>query len=100
MPVRVPDRPPVASILTPSEGQVLVAGQSMRLWAMVTDATGKALEVERAVWKVDGKEAGAGLDVFVAAPAEGKHKATLTVKAGTKRAETAVGFLTMETPKV
>jgi len=97
--VRVPDRPPVASILTPSEGQVLVAGQSMRLWAMVTDPTGKALEVERALWKVDGKEAGVGLDVFVPAPPEGEHRLTLAVKAGTKRAETVVGFLTMEMPR-
>jgi hypothetical protein len=97
--VRVPDRPPLVSILRPGDGQVLIAGQSMRLWAVVSTPAGEALDIKRAVWTVDGKEAGTGLDVFVPAPPQGEHRLTLIVDTTGKQAEKTIRFATFEVPK-
>jgi hypothetical protein len=97
--VRVPDRPPVVSILTPRDGQVLIAGQTMRLWGVVSTPAGEAPDIKHAFWTVDGKEAGTGLDVFVPAPPQGEHRLTLTVDTTGKQAEKTIRFATVEVPK-
>jgi hypothetical protein len=97
--VKVPHRPPLISILTPGDQQVLLAGQSMRLWGGGSTQTGETSEFERAVWMVDGKEAGAGLDIFIPAPPQGEHRLTLIVEAKGKRTEKTISFATLDLPK-
>jgi hypothetical protein len=97
--VDVPERPPVIAILTPRQQQALIEGQSMRLWGVVSNPTGKAEKPERAVWLIDGKEVATGLDAFIAAPRRGKHKLTLVVRKRNKKTEKTVSFTTLQAPK-
>jgi hypothetical protein len=71
----------------------------MRRWGIVTTQTGEAFEFERAVWMLDGKEAGVGLDIFVPAPPQGDHRLSLMVEAKGKRTERTISFATLEVPK-
>lgn len=99
VPVRVPDRPPVASILSPDDRAVLMAGDPMRVWGVVTDRTGEPADIEHAAWLIDGEEVGAGLDAFIEAPPHGEHRLTLVVEVKGKHVETDCVFATVEMPK-
>ena len=74
LPVTLPDRPAEGVILHPVDGYTYAAGQSVRLWASVVDASGDA--TADVVWLVDGKEVARGLDAFVTLEA-GERTVTL-----------------------
>jgi hypothetical protein len=93
--VTIPRRGPELSILGPRDGQTFATPGPMRLWAMGTDSTGEAITDEQVRWEIDGREAGEGLDLFVAAPEPGEHRATAFVK-GRGGGDVSVGFLTVE----
>jgi hypothetical protein len=97
--VEIPARPPVVSILSPRDGQTLVAGNPMRLWGAVTGTDSEAGSAEGGRWLMDGKEAAAGLDAFITAPAAGEHRLTLIIGARSERAETVVKFRTVRLPR-
>jgi hypothetical protein len=97
--LRVPERPPVVSILSPRDRQVLLADQPMRLWGAVSAPGGGEVEVEGAAWTLDDRPIGAGLDTFVKAPAKGEHRLTVAVATKGKRTERTVSFVTIEVPK-
>lgn len=60
--VSVPPRAPSIAILHPVDRFTYVAGQTVRLWASVIESEARRVE---AVWSVDGKEVGRGLDTWV-----------------------------------
>ena len=83
------------------DGQTLVAGQPMRLWAAVgdpaDDGTGDPpSEQPDARWTLDRKAAAEGVDAFVTAPKAGKHRLELTVGAGKKAARATVESVTVD----
>lgn len=94
----VPHRPPAVSIMSPRDGQTLVAGRPMRLWATASRGDGEAVEPKRARWLIDGKEAAEGLDVFVGAPRAGEHRLTLQVATEEGKAEQTVRFRVVRVP--
>ena len=75
--IDLPERPPTVAILHPYDKRTLKAGGSMRLHGMATAADGRAIDPEKCVWTIDGKQVGTGLDLFVPAPDPGEHEATL-----------------------
>jgi hypothetical protein len=96
--VEVPERPLAVSILTPRDGQTLVAGQPMRLWgAAQSDRPADEAEL-RAVWILNGEEVAEGPDTFFTAPSAGEHKLTLQVSLGDQRGEATVSFITVQIP--
>lgn len=96
--VEIPQRPPAVSILTPRDGQTLVAGAPMRLAGAATLANGAAASGESARWLIDGKGAAEGLDTFVTAPAAGEHRLTLLVTDEGGRGEESIRFRTVKLP--
>lgn len=96
--IRVPRRPASATILSPRDGQAFAAGSPMRLWAAPITAGDEPPEDEAVIWLVDGKEVGAGSDIFVEAPRPGSHRASVRFGKGRGRnqAETTVRFETFE----
>lgn len=96
--VEVPERPLAVSILTPRDGQTLVAGQSMRLWGAAQSDRPAEKEELKAVWVLDGEEVAEGLDVFLSAPSAGEHKLVLQVSMGDQRGETTASFITVDVP--
>ena len=96
--VEVPERPLTVSILTPRDGQTLVAGQPMRLWGAAQSDQHAEEEGRKALWILDGDEIAEGLDVFITAPRTGEHKLTLQVFQGDKSGEATVSFITLEIP--
>jgi hypothetical protein len=91
--VEVPQRPPVVSILAPRNAERLMAGGSMRLWGVVSDGSGKAVTVKRAVWLLDGKKIADVLDHFVNVPTEGKHELALVVTTEGGESKQTVRFI-------
>jgi hypothetical protein len=96
--VTIPPRPPAVSIMSPRDGQTLVAGQTMRIWGAVSDGTGEELEVKSARWLLDGKEVAKGLDEFVIAPRAGTHRLTLSVMTEEGKTDQTIRFKTVSVP--
>jgi hypothetical protein len=78
--IEVPRQPPAVAILSPSDGQAVMAGHPMRLWAAVTDSAGTPLLEDVLLWLIDAQEVGRGADVWITAPTAGEHRATLLVR--------------------
>jgi hypothetical protein len=94
--VQVPASAPNVSILRPLEGNTFIAGYPLRLWGVATEQGGDWVDADACSWTLDGKDAGRGLDVFIAAPKAGRHKCTLSVRGAGGRAEQTVTFETVE----
>jgi hypothetical protein len=77
--ITLPDRPAEIAILHPRAGSPYVAGQTIRLWGSAVAADGGPVLTDRCSWSVDGKKAGKGLDLFIAAPRAGQHEIRFTV---------------------
>lgn len=93
----VPKRGPAVSILTPRDGQTLVAGSPMRLWGAATEAGEPEKRGDARVrWLLDGKAVAEGLDAFVTAPAPGKHRLELIAGENGGRSAAALGFATVD----
>lgn len=77
--VTIAPRPPVVSILYPSETHRVYADKLVHLWGVVTSRSDDVVDDERCVWYIDGKEVGKGCDIWVETPGAGKHEARLVV---------------------
>jgi len=78
--VRVPEAPPDVAILSPRDGEMVLAGSTLRLWGAAGTQDGSGLEDERAArWRIDDEKVGRGLDVWVPAPEPGEHTVSLSV---------------------
>ena len=91
--VRVPVRASEVVILSPSEGDMLITGRPMRLWAQASNPDGTPLDEESGRWSIDNKEAGQGFEAWVDAPAPGEHLATFAVD---RRSRATVTFRTID----
>ena len=78
--VRIPSRPMQAVILSPREGETLVVGRPLRLWANAIGPDGEPLDDERASWVVDDNEVGRGLDIWTEMPPPGEHRVRLVLR--------------------
>jgi hypothetical protein len=94
--VRVPARAHDVAILTPRDGQTLVAEAPMRLHGVATDPRKPEEQVKGARWLLDRKEAAEGLDAFVPAPSPGRHRLELVVGRGRAPVRTAIEFVTVD----
>ena len=93
--IDVPERGPVAAILHPRDGQTLVAGRTMQLWAAATDQAGEPLDDEASNWELDGERVGAGSEVWLTAPRPGEHEVVLTVAGPGEDARVTARFTTI-----
>jgi len=93
--IHIPERPPVASIMHPRDGQTLLAGQPMQLWAAVADQSGEPLGDEGCKWILDGDDVGEGKEVWLDAPRPGEHELILLVVAPGEDARASVRFTTV-----
>jgi hypothetical protein len=96
--VSVPQRPPEVAVLHPTDGQTLVAGGTMRLWAAVSAADGGPLEEASYAWILDGEPFADGDDAWAKAPPPGEHGLTLRVRSAGGEAESTVRFSTVDVP--
>lgn len=78
--VRLPGRPVQAAILSPREGETLVVGRPLRLWANATGSDGEPVDDESASWILDDQEVGRGLDIWTEMPPPGEHRVRLVVR--------------------
>jgi hypothetical protein len=93
--VEVDQRPPAVSILSPGDGQTLIAGRPMRLLGAVTAAGDDGEDPRIVRWVLDGRPVAESLDAFVTAPAAGAHHLELQVSAPGPPAEATGGFVTV-----
>jgi hypothetical protein len=98
--VHFPDRGPSVSILSPRDGQTLIAGAPMRLWGAVSAVSGEPVEVREAQWLVNGEPVARGLDAYITAPkGKGEYKLTLLISEQNIMAEETLMFRTVEIPR-
>jgi hypothetical protein len=90
--IKVPDRPPSVAILYPHNNTKIPIKGTLRLWGVCTDSYGKSVNPESVTWLINNKKVAIGFDVFVTAPAEGKHRITLRVVVNRKTIEQAIQF--------
>lgn len=93
--IDIPERPPVASIMHPRDGQRLLAGRPMQLWAAVADQAGQPLDDDVCKWILDGDGVGEGKEVWLEAPRPGEHELTLVAVAPGEDARVSVRFTTV-----
>jgi hypothetical protein len=94
--LRVPERGVEVTILAPRDGETLVAGQPMRLWAAVTDPRDPEAEPPDARWTLDRKAVAEGVDAFVTAPKAGRHRGEVRVGTGRGASTASVEFVTID----
>jgi hypothetical protein len=94
--VRVPARSHEVAILTPRDGQTLVAEAPMRVHGAATDPRKPEGQVQEARWLLDRKKVAEGLDAFVTAPAPGRHRLELVVGRGRARSRSGIEFVTVD----
>jgi hypothetical protein len=82
--IRIPFSPPIATIMYPQDRTVVIAGHSCRLWAVITDCSGQAIDRMSCRWLIDGKEVAQGWDTWIVAPPEGEHRCTLIAEGETQ----------------
>jgi hypothetical protein len=93
--IEAPKQPPAVSLLHPHQHQVIAAQRPMRLWAMVSDNAGRPVKAAKCSWLLDGREVAAGPDVWVTAPAPGKHTCLLQANVDHEKVELKVEFETI-----
>lgn len=88
-------RPPIPTILHPGPRSLFAAGQIMRLWGstVLRDPDERAETKYR--WLVDGREVGNEADLWIAAPAGGRHSCELIVESRGGSARAAIDFETV-----
>ena len=93
--VKNPPRPAIPVILHPQEASAISEGQAMRLWGVtVAGEPRDSADPAAFRWRIDGKDAGKGNDLWIAAPAAGKHRCELIFK---ERGGTSSAIVTFET---
>ncbi len=97
--VNIPPRSPSVAILYPRNNIELRINSTMRLQGVCTDSSGQPAAPESVAWLIDDKQVGTGLDVFVTAPPEGKHRCTLKVVVNRETIEQTLEFKTVVLPK-
>ena len=90
----IPARAADIAILHPRDGYTYVEGQSLRLWGSAAGGDARPVAPERCYWRLDGKDVGRGLDVFIAAPAAGTHELVFAAEGGGGHSEVAIRFVT------
>jgi hypothetical protein len=73
-----------AAILSPMEGETLVVGRPLRLWANLAGPEAELDENENVRWLLDDQEVGRGLEVWTEMPPPGDHRVTLILRRGTQ----------------
>ena len=104
-PVRVelPSRPPAVGILFPPDGAHLLRGNNLRLWGVATGQEGEHLDEDVLRWRVDGQEAGSGVEVWLDRQLEpGVHEVVLSVEngEGSARAVSQVTLVEVDHPSL
>jgi len=94
-PVKFPERPPLPAILHPRPDSRIAEGQVMRLWGSTVARGPIDRGAQKFRWQIDGKDAGAGAELWVAAPKAGKHSCELIVEDANGKARTSVEFETI-----
>ena len=92
----IPARPPVVAVLHPLDRQTLRTGHVVRLHGLATSANGEPVAPDRCRWLLDGEDVGAGLDIWITAPAPAEHQLTLVAEDGFGRGERTVVFQTVQ----
>ena len=92
----IPERAADIAILHPRDGYTYVEGQSLRLWGSAVAGDAGPVAPERCHWRLDGKDAGRGVDVFIAAPAAGTHELVFGTEGAGGRSEVAIRFATTQ----
>lgn len=93
--VEIPERPPTITIMSPRNGQRLLAGGSLRLWGIVSAVDGSSLEVDDAYWLLNDQLVGHGLDVMSVVPEPGEYSLTLVVAVGEEHFHATINFLSV-----
>jgi hypothetical protein len=93
--ITVPTVPPEVGVLTPTDGQTLVAGWSMRLHGAVSPPP-EPDKKTKVSWLLDGKEVARDLDVYITVPPAGKHRLQLVVAGAGGKAEAQLTFTSVE----
>jgi hypothetical protein len=91
--IRIPARPPEVVVLAPNEGDMLITGRPMRLWAQASNPDGTPLDEQSGIWSVDDKEVGEGFESWIEAPPVGDHRATFALD---RKFEASVTFRTVD----
>lgn len=79
-PFKNPVHPPIAAILHPRDGGCFREGQTIRLWGDTVTQGPREIGGNTFRWRIDGKDVGHGNDIWIEAPAAGKHRCELVVK--------------------
>lgn len=95
-PVQVPTRPPLVSILSPRNGEELIAGMPLRLVGAGIASDGLPVATDAATWLIDGRRAAGELDAYVLAPEPGTHRCTLSLNGLGGSARATVDFRTID----
>jgi len=90
--IELPPHPPEVAILAPSEGARLVAERQLHLLGLASDVAGRVTDADDMVWTIDDKEVGRGPDIWVAMPASGTHKVSLTATIDGQAASATAAF--------
>jgi hypothetical protein len=94
-PVKLAARPPIPVIIYPRVRTRLIEGMPMRLWGATAARDPAPRDGHKFSWSIDGRNAGAGRDVWIAAPKAGKHKCELIVEDASGKASASVEFETV-----
>jgi hypothetical protein len=78
--VTIPPRAPDVAIMHPAEGQTLYSGRTLNLWASATDSAGEPLPDDAVRWSIDGRDVGAGKELWLESPSAGEHTATVSAR--------------------
>jgi hypothetical protein len=96
--VLLPQRPPVASILSPMEGHTMAESGILRLRGAFTMDGATAGVAGKAQWLLDGEPVAEELDAFVRAPQAGEHILKLKVKVNGLESAVSHCFVTVRSP--
>lgn len=94
--IELPERPPEVAILHPADGQTLEAGRTMHLWGAATDAAGIPLPTEACSWRLNDKDVGKGMELWLEAPPAGEHRVTFAAGGPGGEAEVTVCITTVD----
>ena len=90
----IPARAAEVAILHPRDGYTYVEGQALRLWGSAVGSDGRPTPPERCSWSLDGKDVGRGVDLFIAAPAAGKHEVVFSAGGGDGHSAAKINLVT------
>ena len=94
--IELQERPPEVAILHPADGQTLMAGRTMHLWGAATDTGGDPLPTEACSWRVNDKDVGKGMELWLEAPPPGDHRVTFIADSAGGKAEDTICITTVD----